>query len=588
MRPVPTTCSTSGTSTSSSTRRSTATGWSPAWWPTRCCCRPRAGCRSSRSRSGWRSSAASAASTTCTPRWSRTSSTPGARSASTSSSRATTGGAPPRGSSSSATSPPSAWRSATSRTRCTPRAPRCAVHWRLSRPPRRPGPEPPGERRDRRTGAAAAPAGADVPLDQPVARARSAPAARAPRPAGPAPAAAAPAGAAGRLAHRAGARRRRGRGHGPGRAHLRRRLHRLPRLRRPGAAAARDDRHRLRRRRPHGRAERVGHRPALRHHDGRPGARRGRGRPGGRQPHDDPRPAGRRRAGPPRPGTEPAVRGRLARLLGRRATAAVLGQGTQALAGLALQVAAARLLGAGGLAVFALAYGALVLGTAVCSGLVGDSLTVLDRADRGNRAGLHVWTALVATAVGLAGAAAALVSGLVPVWAGLLLGPACAAFVVEDTLRRLLMATGRYRALPAVDLTSLAGALAALGVAGLTGGITLASFVVALLVGRVFAAFVAWWRVPAGERPRGPWRRPDLRGVAAFGTWRAAAPTVRPGSLTLLRVLVVAAAGAAAYGPLEAARVYTAPTLTLVAGIGSFLLPHFVGLRARPIADSLG
>jgi O-antigen/teichoic acid export membrane protein len=250
-------------------------------------------------------------------------------------------------------------------------------------------------------------------------------------------------------------------------------------------------------------------------------------------------------------------------------------------------VTAARLLGTGGLAVFALGYGVLVLGTAVCSGLVGDSLTVLDRGDRGTRAGLHVWTALVATAVGLAGAAAALVSGLVPVWAGLLLGPACAAFVVEDTLRRLLMATGRYRALPLVDLISLAGALAALGVAGLTGGVTLASFVVALLVGQASAAAVAWWQVPAAERPRGPWRRPDLRAVAAFGAWRAAAQTVRPGSLTLLRVLVVAAAGAAAYGPLEAARVYTAPTLTLVAGIGSFLLPHFVGLRARPMAESL-
>ncbi len=281
------------------------------------------------------------------------------------------------------------------------------------------------------------------------------------------------------------------------------------------------------------------------------------------------------------------MRGRLARLLGRRATAAVLGQGTQALAGLALQVAAARLLGAGGLAVFALVYGALVLGTAVCSGLVGDSLTVLDRADRGTRAGLHVWTALVSTGVGLAGAAAALVSGLVPMWAGLLLGPACAAFVVEDTLRRLLMATGRYRALPAVDLTSLAGALAALGVAGLTGGVTLADFVVALLVGQASAAAVAWARVPAEERPRGPWRRPDLRGVASFGVWRAAAQTVRPGSLTLLRVIVVATAGTAAYGPLEAARVYTAPTLTLLAGIGSFLLPHFVGLRARPMAESL-
>jgi O-antigen/teichoic acid export membrane protein len=281
------------------------------------------------------------------------------------------------------------------------------------------------------------------------------------------------------------------------------------------------------------------------------------------------------------------VTSRVLDLLRRRAVAAVVGQGTQAVAGLALQVAAARVLGAGGLAVFALVYGTLVLVTAVCSGLVGDSLTVLDRADRGVRAGLHVWTLVVSAGAALVGAVAALVSGLVPVWAGLLLGPACAAFIVEDTLRRLLMATGRYWSLAVVDTTSLVGAMAALGLAGATGGITLSSFVLALLAGQSAAAVVAWWLVPASERPRGPWRRPALRTVASFGVWRAAAQTIRPGSLTLLRVLVVAVVGAAAYGPLEAARVYTAPTLTLLAGLGSFLLPHFVGLRARPMAASL-
>lgn len=274
-------------------------------------------------------------------------------------------------------------------------------------------------------------------------------------------------------------------------------------------------------------------------------------------------------------------------LLRRRATTAVVGQGTMALAGLGLQVTAARLLGAGGLAVFALVYGALVLVTAVCSGLVGDSLTVLDRADRDVRAGLHVWAALVSGAAGTAGAVAALVSGLVPVWAGLLLAPACAAFVVEDTLRRLLMATGRYAALPVVDMTSLVGAMAVLGMAGLVGEITLSAFVLALLAGQSAAAVVAWFLVPARERPAGPWRRPGLRAVAAFGVWRAAAQTVRPGSLTLLRLLVVGMAGAVAYGPLEAARVYTAPMLTLVAGIASFLLPHFVGLRDRPVSASV-
>ncbi|NEK85478.1 hypothetical protein GCU60_06850 [Blastococcus saxobsidens] len=274
-------------------------------------------------------------------------------------------------------------------------------------------------------------------------------------------------------------------------------------------------------------------------------------------------------------------------LLRRRATTAVVGQAMMALAGLALQVAAARLLGAGGLAVFSLVYGALVLVTAVASGMVGDSLTVLDRHDRSVRAGLHVWTALVSAAAGLAGALAALASDLVPVWAGLLLAPACAAFVVEDTLRRLLMATGRYTALPVVDGTSLVGALAVLGLTGLTTEITLSTFVVALLVGQVSAAVVAWWLVPTAERPAGPWRRPGLRTVADFGVWRAAAQTVRPGSLTLLRLLLVGTVGAVAYGPLEAARVYTAPMLTLVAGIASFLLPHFVGLRDRPLFLSL-
>jgi O-antigen/teichoic acid export membrane protein len=98
---------------------------------------------------------------------------------------------------------------------------------------------------------------------------------------------------------------------------------------------------------------------------------------------------------------------------------------------------------------------------------------------------------------------------------------------------------------------------------------------------------VAWKLVPAAERPRGPWRRPALAVVASFGAWRAASQAVRPALLTLLRVFVVALAGAAAYGPLEAARVYTAPTLVLVAGLGSFLLPYFASLRPRGPATGL-
>jgi O-antigen/teichoic acid export membrane protein len=75
--------------------------------------------------------------------------------------------------------------------------------------------------------------------------------------------------------------------------------------------------------------------------------------------------------------------------------------------------------------------------------------------------------------------------------------------------------------------------------------------------------------------------------VASFGVWRAATQTIRPGLLTLLRLLVVGAAGAATYGPIEAARVYTAPSLVLVTGLGSFLLPYFVALRTQGPAVGL-
>jgi O-antigen/teichoic acid export membrane protein len=274
-------------------------------------------------------------------------------------------------------------------------------------------------------------------------------------------------------------------------------------------------------------------------------------------------------------------------VLRRPAAGALAGQATSALAGLVLQVAAARELGAAGLAAFSLAYGAIVLATAVSSGLVGDSLTVLDRADPGIRAGLHVGTAVVSGVAGLIGCLLAVATGVVPAWAGLLLGLATTAFIVEDTLRRLLMATGRFWSLPAVDVTSMALALAVLVWAALSGELTLTTFVVALLAGQTGAALVAWGLLPAAERPRGPWRRPALAVVASFGAWRAASQAVRPALLTVLRVFVVALAGAAAYGPLEAARVYTAPTLVLVAGLGSFLLPHFVALRSRGPAVGL-
>ncbi len=274
------------------------------------------------------------------------------------------------------------------------------------------------------------------------------------------------------------------------------------------------------------------------------------------------------------------------RLVRAPVTGAMAGQVTLALSGLVLQVAAARALGAAGLATWSLAYGVIVLATALASGLVGDSLTVLDRHRPGTRAGLHVWAVVlpVATAVGCG--VVARVSG----WsagAALLLVAAAAAFVVEDLLRRLLMATRRFWSLTAVDVTSLVVGLACLVGAAALGPLTLASFALALAGGQTAAALVAWCLLPAAERPRGPWRAPALRAVFSFGVWRATGQGIRPALLTVVRLLVLAVLGAAAYGPLEAARIVTAPTLLVVTGLGSFLLPHFVGLRTATTATSL-
>lgn len=266
---------------------------------------------------------------------------------------------------------------------------------------------------------------------------------------------------------------------------------------------------------------------------------------------------------------------------------ALVAQGTLAVSGLVLQVAAARELGAAGLAAFSLGYGAVVLVTAVCSGLVGDSLTVLDRHDPGVRAALHRLATGVAVGTGLLGAVLAAWAG----WGGLAaaawVGLATLAFVVEDVLRRLMMATGGYWKLPAVDLGGAAVALGVLAVSASRSPLEVVDLFAALAVGQLVSCALAVLLLPGGERPGRPWRGAHLRVVLAFGVWRAAGQTVRPLTLTLVRLVVIGAAGAAAYGPVEAARVLTSPTLVLVAGLGSFLLPWFAAARHRPPGELL-
>lgn len=270
-----------------------------------------------------------------------------------------------------------------------------------------------------------------------------------------------------------------------------------------------------------------------------------------------------------------------------RVTGALAGQVGLAASGLVLQLAAARQLGAAGLATFSVLYGGIVLLAALSSGLVGDSLTVLDRHDPRVRAALQTWEVLLLATAGLGGGVLAAALGVVGGWGAVALGVAAVAFVLEDVLRRLLMATGRFWDLPLVDGTSLLVSLGVLLAAGVSTGLTLTSFLVALGAGQLAACLVAWLRLPAGERPTWCWRSPALLAVLGFGGFRAVGQGIRPTLLTVLRLVVVGAVGAAAYGPLEAARVYTAPALVLAVGTGSFLLPWFAGQRDRPPAAVL-
>jgi O-antigen/teichoic acid export membrane protein len=267
---------------------------------------------------------------------------------------------------------------------------------------------------------------------------------------------------------------------------------------------------------------------------------------------------------------------------------AVSGQLSQALASFVLQALAARILGASGLGVFALLYGGIVLGTAVVSGFVGDSLTVLDRANAPIRAALQNWCALLSVAGGGIAAVASVATGLVHGWTAVFFGLATTAFIVEDSLRRLLMASMRFWALPVLDTVALVASLVVLAVeAARPGPLGLSDFMLALLVGQLAGGVAAAAQLPSVERRLAALRPAAMAEVARFGRWRGAQQAVRPSMLTGARIVVTVVVSTAAYGQLEAARIYVAPALLVVNGVAAFLLPMYVASRERPVRWAL-
>lgn len=264
---------------------------------------------------------------------------------------------------------------------------------------------------------------------------------------------------------------------------------------------------------------------------------------------------------------------------------AVAAQFSQAAGSFLLQVLAARLLGKEGLAVFAVLSGLVVLATAVVSGFVGDSLTVLDRSVASVRAGLQWWLVVLSTGVALIASVALWGSHYLTPWEAITFGTSGAAFVAEDSFRRLLMATMRFWAIVVVDTVSLVGSVGWVAIIHATSGdVTLATLLESLLVGQVAAMAVAAFLLPPSDRW---WARrvtADRRHVFVYGKWRALQVSVRPAMLAVMRVIVVAGIGRAAYGELEGARLFVAPAILAVNGASSYLFARFA--RTKDAATS--
>lgn len=280
-------------------------------------------------------------------------------------------------------------------------------------------------------------------------------------------------------------------------------------------------------------------------------------------------------------------RRKLTELIKSGAAGAVAGQLSQALASFALQVIAARELGARGLGVFALLYSSMLLGGAVVSGFVGDSLTVLDRFAQPIRSALQTWCLLLSALAGLIAAVGTHAAGLVGWSPAIVFGLAAMTFIIESTLRRVLMAAMRFWALPIVDMSALIGSLTAAAIWWSAARLTISALLWVLLIGQVVGGIVAVLCMPAVERRVASPRPTDLRAVERYGRWRGLQQAVRPSMLTVARSLVTAAVGATLYGELEAARVYMAPALLLISGMGSYLLPSYVRARNHPARQAI-
>ncbi len=259
-----------------------------------------------------------------------------------------------------------------------------------------------------------------------------------------------------------------------------------------------------------------------------------------------------------------------------QASGAIVDQFLVAGGSVVIQVIAARTLGTSGFGAFALYNATLTLLTAIQTGWVGDSLTVLDRFDRGIRSALiGSQLMFVVVCFGLA-TAASLALGLASLSGALWFGLMVALWISEEVGRRIFMARLEFWQLIVNDGVDVVVSLLALPVLRYTFGyLDLDMFVVAMAIGAAAATLVAFVQLPRHEWRPTRFTRSGVREVVDFASWRSAQTGIRPLAMLLMRILIATLVSTAALGAVEAARLIVAPAITFVAGAGSFLLPLY-------------
>jgi len=217
----------------------------------------------------------------------------------------------------------------------------------------------------------------------------------------------------------------------------------------------------------------------------------------------------------------------------------------------------------------------VIVATAVVTGLVGDSLVVLDRSKHVIRAGLEAMLLATSVALAVGSFLIAWLTGFSDAWESALFALALAAFAIEEIVRRLLIAHMSFVRTAITDVSGFVVALAIILTVNATGTLSLAAFLGGIAAGQVVATFIGWFLVPRADRHLVGLRGADLAAVWRYGMWRGLQQVLRPSLFTVLRLLVLAGAGLAAVGLLEAARTYTSPLILVIGGLSSFLFVRF-------------